>query len=387
MLINISIFIIFQDGEVWSLDSCRTCQCLDGTAKCAFKQCPKAVCKPNEILKKDDKECCEKCVESPGVCTVFGDPHYKTFDGKFFSFQGSCKYQLAADCHKHTFSIRVTNDGRNKKFSSWTKTVTLKMGAMKVTLGQKKRVKLNGTKVDLPFRLEKTVYIHKNSEDEIVVRTELGIVLTWDGKNYIQVQVPTKYKNKLCGLCGNYNSVSRDDITARNGTSMNDREVWNFAKSWAVGGEKACTRSKKAENRAAKKHPCARKPHACKALKEYVFKNCNSVLNPDNYFDACKSDMCECTTQNCYCDSFAAYAHECERLGVKLPHWRKETGCSRNRSHSGNLKSRPHPIFDLYKPTRKRLKPKRPKALPPFLTDMPPPSVQYVPSRTPPPIH
>lgn len=62
-----------------------------------------------------------------GVCTVFGDPHYKTYDGKFFSFQGPCKYLLSADCVGRTFSIRVTNDARNTKNSAWTKTISLRV--------------------------------------------------------------------------------------------------------------------------------------------------------------------------------------------------------------------------------------------------------------------
>ena len=62
-----------------------------------------------------------------GVCTVFGDPHYRTFDGMFYSFQGSCKYQLASDCVGRTFSIRVTNDARGTKTSAWTKTVSIKV--------------------------------------------------------------------------------------------------------------------------------------------------------------------------------------------------------------------------------------------------------------------
>lgn len=86
-----------------------------------------------KILKRDDQSQNEFfwsgnfVVIGDGVCTVFGDPHYRTFDGKFFSFQGSCKYQLAADCTNHTFSIRVTNDGRSTRSSAWTKTIAIKV--------------------------------------------------------------------------------------------------------------------------------------------------------------------------------------------------------------------------------------------------------------------
>ena len=33
----------------------------------------------------------------PGTCSVYGDPHYTTFDGKRFLFEGRCKYTVAED--------------------------------------------------------------------------------------------------------------------------------------------------------------------------------------------------------------------------------------------------------------------------------------------------
>jgi hypothetical protein len=64
-------------------------------------------------------------VEDDAVCTVFGDPHYRTFDGRVFNFQGACKYLLTSDCRNDSFSVRVTNDARSSRSFSWTKTVTL----------------------------------------------------------------------------------------------------------------------------------------------------------------------------------------------------------------------------------------------------------------------
>lgn len=118
-----------QEGESWHLDSCMSCTCYQGSPRCAREMCPETntPCPANQKLVHEEGECCPKCVESDGVCTVFGDPHYKTFDGKFFSFQGSCKYLLSEDCVGRTFSIRVTNDARSTKTSSWTKTISIKV--------------------------------------------------------------------------------------------------------------------------------------------------------------------------------------------------------------------------------------------------------------------
>ena len=61
---------------------------------------------------------------------VFGDPHYNTFDGKMYNYQGTCKYQLAKDCVDKTFSIRVHNSPRRSRFFSWTQSATIKVGSV-----------------------------------------------------------------------------------------------------------------------------------------------------------------------------------------------------------------------------------------------------------------
>ncbi|XP_065367953.1 BMP-binding endothelial regulator protein [Calliphora vicina] len=320
----ISNGVSYQNNETWNLGPCRSCRCTAGNIRCSEMRCAAIKCRSNEELKVLPGECCPKCIETAGTCTVFGDPHFKTFDGKFYSFQGSCKYLLASDCRDHSFSIRLTNDGRGTNTSSWTKTVTLKMRGIRVNLGQKMRVKVNGSRVVLPYSQGAITSIERLKES-IILKTELGLSIEWDGNNYLQIMAPSSYKRRLCGLCGNYNGLARDDLTSRDG--VNHTEVWRFANSWKVGGPKACSRKK--ENIAVQPMCKQRKTNAlCRPLRiAEVFGNCNDRLNPNNYIDSCKMDVCECPEGMCHCDSFAAYARECQRLGVTLPDWRSSTMC------------------------------------------------------------
>ncbi|PBC32458.1 Kielin/chordin protein [Apis cerana cerana] len=301
---------VYNSGNQFYLDQCTRCTCSNSTVSCVRETCPvhdcpaehqialpgrktygaskvrcampmcpplNLPCPPNSRLEHPEGQCCPRCVESDGVCTVFGDPHYRTFDGKFYSFKGACKYQLASDCIGHTFSIRVTNDARSTRFSAWTKTIAIKVGDSKVNLGQKMRVKVNGKKVEIPYR-----------------------VVLWDGISFLEVSAPTSYRGHLCGLCGNFNSLPKDDFTNRRGKLLQDPQP-------------RCR---------------GRKDHRlCTRLRSQIFDACHKKVNPNMYYKACLQDMCECPTENCYCESFTAYVHECKRLGIQLPHWRKSTRC------------------------------------------------------------
>lgn len=85
---------------------------------------------------------------------AFGDPHYKTFDGKIYTFRGMGKYQLIEDCENRTFSVKVANEVSKYMHSAITKRVTITFGDIRLNLQQRMRVKYNGQKLTLPFTKE-----------------------------------------------------------------------------------------------------------------------------------------------------------------------------------------------------------------------------------------
>ncbi|XP_060698750.1 kielin/chordin-like protein isoform X3 [Hemiscyllium ocellatum] len=321
----------YQSNQHWEVDECTTCTCISGQVHCQTEHCPPVSCSSDESPVLIPGMCCPHCIPRPATCMVFGDPHYLTFDRKMIHFQGACSYVLAEDCKGGDFSIHVTNDDRGRKGVSWTKEVTVLIGELIVQLLQDWVVMVDGRSVSLPFLKEPYIYIERRA-NSVLLNTNIGVKVLWNGKSHLEVSLPGTYKGQVCGLCGNFNNYPQDDMRIRSGQIVTSEAT--FGNSWKVHSN---NQSRLLCPDAEDIDPCkqagyrARKEAnaKCKILKSKVFERCHAVVPPEMFFSSCVYDLCACGSNidDCLCDALEAYASQCREASLVL-NWRSPTLCA-----------------------------------------------------------
>ncbi|TMS05280.1 Kielin/chordin-like protein [Larimichthys crocea] len=237
---------VYHSNEQWEVDECTSCTCVFGDVHCQSERCPPLTCATDEMPAIVPGLCCPHCLPRPATCIAFGDPHYRTFDGRMLHFQGACTYILAQDCEGGDFSIHATNDDRGRKGVSWTKEVTVFIGDVTVQLLQDWVVKVNDEVVTLPFLKEPYIYVERQT-NTILLNTNIGLKVLWSGRSHLEVSVPGSYKSHTCGLCGNFNNYYQDDLRMPNGRISQSES--DFGNSWRViNGSHSLTSCRPGEN-------------------------------------------------------------------------------------------------------------------------------------------
>ncbi|XP_072039429.1 kielin/chordin-like protein [Amphiura filiformis] len=91
-------------------------------------------------------------------------------------------------------------------------------------------VTINQNRVFLPQNLPEGVHIYVGRGGKVIVRTDFGLEVSWNGVYNVDVCLPAEYQGKTCGLCGNYNNNPNDDNSNPEGQLLsNDNE---FGNSW-----------------------------------------------------------------------------------------------------------------------------------------------------------
>uniref|UniRef100_A0A3B3XU29 VWFD domain-containing protein n=1 Tax=Poecilia mexicana TaxID=48701 RepID=A0A3B3XU29_9TELE len=325
----------FKPGQqFWADETCgRLCTC-DTTL--GMVTCSDASCSSNEKCTVIDGERACRPV-SYGQCTASGDPHYRTFDGRKYDFQGTCEYQLAGLCSQHAglvpFNVTVQNDNRGSKAVSYTKTVKISIHGATLIISKEYPYKVlvsidELASLPLDYNNELTVF---QSGRTAVLETVAGITVSFDWRSTVTISLPSTYQGVVCGLCGNYNGKAQDDLSMPSGQTAPDGT--RLGESWQVGLTPGCSSVCQgpwcqACSDSQKKVYEAAEYCGIIADKAGPFRECHSHVDPTPYLEDCVYDVCQYHGhQGSVCDAVEVYVSECQSRGITIHSWRTNKFC------------------------------------------------------------
>ncbi|NXR05248.1 FCGBP protein, partial [Sagittarius serpentarius] len=320
--------------EFWGDSTCtKRCVC---DAKYRRAVCQSASCRAGEECRVEDgiQDCYPK---SYGTCTAFSATHYESFDGRKFVFQGTCMYQFTGLCEKRQgladFQVLVQNGRQDDKSLSSIALVMVKVYGKNIVISQEHpgKMTINDQLVNLPYhQRDRKIFIYRDGQ-EAVVETDFGLTVTYDWKSQVTVSVPNAYANTLCGLCGNYNGNTGDEMMMKNGQVTSNSDA--FGHSWKVTDIPGCVELSKVEcpaimtvlqKQEVSKMGCGIIPQV-----DGPFRACHAHVDATQYFQNCVHDVCLFPRQEgVICQTIARYAAACQAAGVTVEKWRTDDFCS-----------------------------------------------------------
>ncbi|CAI9718898.1 chordin isoform X2 [Octopus vulgaris] len=317
-----------RNGEIWSVDECTKCACVEGRPACNTQTCPlSANCDTEEEPFVRPGYCCPTCLAKPSTCILYGNNHYRTFDGANIHFQGACNYIMATNCVNNDFMVEVQH---GSSYGTSPQNLTVRFAGLEINLIPNNGITVDGVYTELPFGHNNDVFVEKINRN-LLLQTSTGMKLVWNGEGFVELQISQTYQRKTCGLCGNFNGSPDDDLLTTDGKQTSSHDI--FANSWktSIQPEESCEET-------ANVHPCSEvSPRLktlveskCDIIKSSVFSKCHKAVPPEPFYFSCVHDMCACTSKSeCLCDILQIYAHECAKTNIRL-NWISQTNCLSN---------------------------------------------------------
>ncbi|XP_078392819.1 zonadhesin-like, partial [Cetorhinus maximus] len=264
-----------------------------------------------------------------GSCVVSGDPHYITFDSRQFTFLGTCTYTLARNCRSKTgprFSIEGKNEERSLPGATYLRKIYLTIDNITITLMKNRRILVNQTRVRLPKNLGRAQLAQ--SGHYVVVQTDFGLQVQYDGNHFVKMTVPSSYSGQMCGLCGDFNGNGADDYRSPDGALMVNNTM--FGESWKTKDDEE-ERCRTIDPLPCEKDIFDKVTEQCGLITDPTgpFRDCIKVVDPMPYFNNCVYDMCQFPGyQPTLCDQLQAYTEACQTAKATVHNWRTPDFCT-----------------------------------------------------------
>ncbi|XP_046603352.1 hemocytin isoform X1 [Neodiprion virginianus] len=271
----------------------------------------------------------------PGVCFTWGGVHYKTFDGKIFSFESECTHTLVRDAQNNLFAITTTNSPGCRNGEACFRIVKIFIYGKEYTLSQNEEGILEFRTIKealtIPAQLS-GLRVEMSAQFMIVTLDSIGTTVKWDGALLVEVKVTESLWNNTVGLCGNIDGDTNDDLTAKDGS--HPKSIATLASSWQSQNlgetcdeypniQHSCLNKNELNNEASE--------FCSKLLSDHRFEVCARVIDLSILQSTCRWDYCACKYEDkkkCACDTMNVYIRQCAHKNlITMLGWRDNNTC------------------------------------------------------------
>ncbi|XP_012587079.1 PREDICTED: zonadhesin [Condylura cristata] len=336
-------------GKTWLTSRCtQSCVCTAGAIQCQPFTCPAG---SHCQAKTAGRETCEPYESAQ--CSVFGDPHYFTFDGFSYRFQGRMTYTLVKTVDVLPEGLEpLVVEGRNKVNLPWTPVllheVTVKIYGYIIQLQAKLQLVVNNQRVGIPYKPSKHLGVIVRGH-RLYLTTDFELAVSFDGMNNAVISLPGTYEGLVRGLCGNFDKNMTNEFIMPNGALTQNINI--FGNSWEVKkNQKELARfsraireeeKEKAEESGYLASGCSveqlaliNRTQGCRVLvdPQGPFAACHQKVPPEPFQEHCIFDLCSTwdprERQELSCQVLSGYAIICQEAGITLASWRDHMHCA-----------------------------------------------------------
>ncbi|XP_069564192.1 mucin-2-like [Brachyistius frenatus] len=327
-------------NETFFLCNCTMARCIENnTIEIVPYECPpiqNITCTNGKkpVLVYDEYYCCQHYA-CDCVCEGWGDPHYITFDGFYYSYQGNCTYVLMEEITTtHNLKIYIDNVfcdptedvscPRSIIISYNSQVVTLKNHNL-IGAAQLEALK-GGVSLKLPYS-QQGVKIINSGLNLVLEILRLEVVITF-GITGFSVTLPFQYFGRNTqGHCGTCNNNQADDCMLPGGELVESCAV--MADYWPANdiSQPNCPIPPVLPTNVPEPPPTltpCNPDSLCSLLYSSLFAVCHPFVSPENFYKGCAFDSCHVSNPAVECTSLQTYAAACAQAGVCI-HWRNHT--------------------------------------------------------------
>nr|XP_021511433.1 mucin-5AC-like [Meriones unguiculatus] len=346
-------------GETWHMPNCSQATCEgNNVVSVSPRQCPelKAPSCANGYppLKVDDQDGCCQHYQCQCVCSGWGDPHYITFDGTYYTFLDNCTYVLVKQIVPVFGHFRVLIDNYFCDLGdsvSCPQSIIVEYHEDHVVLtrrpvdGVMTNQIIFNDKVVSPGFQQNGIVVSRVGIKMYVSIPEIGVQVMFSGLIF-SVEVPFNlFANNTEGQCGTCTNDKKDECRLPGGAIASSCSEMSL--HWKVP-HPPCQGPSPTPTSVPKPSPTVCPPSPiCQIILSEVFQPCHDVIPPLAFYEGCVFDYCNVLDLEVVCSGLELYASLCAAEGVCIS-WRSKTNntcpftCPANKVYQPCGPSTPH---------------------------------------------